>query len=635
MKASLLLLTAALAAAVCLPAAAEPPLPEATMDIRPGQRQLSPIEAFKYLDSLQVFNQKEHTLLDEIVYREATARFRQNIQLWKENPETVRDYPWAAELLGIAYRSRTAFLIRPDILQSFISITSDINAEDAYGYTVMDYAVRESVSQFFQPLLAAGAKADVTRCDEDGRTALYFAVFEGNRSVAEYLLQQGSYVNDFSHDGTSILSLALEQGHQEIVDMLLATGAKMEPDWEDDAGYTLLHHAAAGGCTEQVRRLIQKGADISAATTEGKWTPLMLAAIHGHTDTVDELLKHGANLRQKNDFGSTALEEAVGEDSPCFPVLFREARKQHLLTEQQLSELLEEAIIGDKGETACFLLQNGARFNADDMGWQYLGFALRRGDTKLLRLLEKAGAQYDACTPDDEGVTQLMLAAQQGYRELTEQFLEDGADVHAEDNEGTNVMTYALIGGNEQIIELLREAGAILSPHAATPEAETHLLLAARHGLIPQIKELMKQRAAVNARSKTGKTALMEALSHGQEDAVKLLLQFGAKWKDNPTPGSPTLLMCAAQGGSESYVSKLLGTGSDPNRVIFPASDADTPAGTTALMIAAQHGHEKIVRLLINAGAFPHLCNEDGQTAADLARENGHTTLADYLQSLP
>ena len=127
----------------------------------------------------------------------------------------------------------------------------------------------------------------------------------------------------------------------------------------------------------------------------------------------------------------------------------------------------------------------------------------------------------------------------------------------------------------------------------------------------------------------------MEALSHGQEDAVKLLLQFGAKWKDNPVPGSPTLLMCAAQGGSESYVSKLLGTGSDPNRVIFPASDADTPAGTTALMIAAQHGHEKIVRLLINAGAFPHLCNEDGRAAADLARENGHTALADYLQSLP
>ncbi len=635
MKIPQLLLTAALAAALTLPTAAEPPPTNANVGLQSEQKQLSPVEAFKYLDALHVFNQKEYALLDETVYRDATARFRQNMQLWEKNPEAVRDYPWAAELLNIVRQSRTAFLVRPDILQSFIGITADINAEDTYGYTAMDYAVRESVSQFFQPLLAAGAKADVTRCDEDGRTALYFAVFEDNRNATEYLLQQGSFVNDFSHDGTSILSLALGQGHQEIVSILLAAGAVLNPAWEDDEGYTLLHHAAAGGCTEQVQQLIQKGADISAATTEGKWTPLMLAAEHGHTDTVDELLKHGANLRQKNEFGTTALEVALDEDSPCFPTLFREARKQHLLTGRKLSELLEEAIIREKDETACFLLQNGAGFNAEDMGWQYLGFALSRGNTQLLRLLEKAGAQYDACTPDDEGVTQLMLAVQQGYRELTEQFLEDGANVHAEDNEGTNVMTYALIGGNEQIIELLREAGAILSPHAATPEAENHLMLAARHGLIPQIKDLLRQRASVNARSKTGKTALMEALSHGQEDAVKLLLQSGAKWKDNPAPGSPTLLMCAAQGGSEGYVRKLLGTGCDPNAVIFPASDADTPAGTTALMLAAQHGHEKIVRLLLSAGAFPHLRDENGQTASDLAREQGHTQLADYLQTLP
>lgn len=635
MKAFILLLTACLVTVVAHPAVAAASPPEADIGIRPEQRQLSPIEAFKYLDSLQVFNQSSHPLLDEIVYREATARFRQNIRLWEKNPEAVRDYPWVAELLNIGLQSSTAFLIRPDILQSFISITADINAKDTYGYTVMDYAVRESVSQFFQPLLAAGAKVDVTQSDETGRTALYFAVFEGSKNSTEYLLQQGSYVNDFSNDGTSVLSLALNQGHQEIVDMLLAAGAKMEATWEDDDGYTLLHHAAAGGCTEQVRHLIQKGAGVSEQTSEGKWTPLMLATMYGHTDTVSELLKQGANLRQKNAFGTTALEVAVDEDSPCFPILFKEAKKQHLLNKHQISELLEEAIIGYQRETAAFLLQNEVDFNAEDMGWQYLGIALCRGDTQLLRLLEKAGAQYDACTPDDEGVTQLMLAAQQGYCELAEQFLEDGADVHAQDNEGVNVMTYALLGGNEQIVELLREAGAELSPHATTPEAETHLMLAARHGLIPQIKELLKQQAAINARAKTGKTALMEALSHGQEDAVQLLLQSGAKWKDNSTPGTPTLLMCAAQGGSEGYVRKLLGTGSDPNAVIFPASDADTPAGTTALMLAAQHGHEKVVRLLLNAGAFPQLRNENGQTAAELAREHGHPKLADFLQTLP
>ena len=610
------------------------PQPPAAAETAP--QTLTPAQALRSLDSLNFFNSDNSRFADEETFKEIAARFRQQVAAWEKNPDTCNGYPWVAELLNIAYQSNTAFLIRPDILRCFIAITTDINAEDAYGYTAMDYAVRVPIPYLFQQLLAAGAKANTTRRDDSDQTALFHAVSTGNKHATEYLLQQGSYVNDFNSEGNSVLSFALSQGHLDIVDILLAASAKLDPYWEDDSGYTLLHDAAGGGCTEIVRQLILNGADISAETSDGvALTPLMIAVLDEHPAAVLELLKHRPNLRQQSESGSTVLQHAITVNSPVFPQLFQEAKKQKILTENLLSAHLKQAMDKEASEIASFLIQNGAGFDVEQHGWQYLGVALRRGDAQLLRLLEAAGAQFDACTPDDDGVTQLMLAAEYGDPELVEQFLMDCADVHAADNEGTSVITYALRGGNEHVIELLLDAGAKLSPQARTAEGETQLMLAARNGLESEVRDLLRLGAHLSAYSESGKNALMEALENGHVRIVKLLVQNGARLTPQHKTGQHTLLMSAAQGGLTNYIQALLLTGHRPNDVLFPASDADTPAGTTALMIAAQHGHEKIVRLLINAGAFPHLCNEDGQTAADLARENGHTALADYLQSLP
>lgn len=593
--------------------------------------KLSPRQAFRILDKLNFFYLED----DSKEFKETATRFRLNMQQREQNPDKANAYPWVTELLHLAYIQGNSYLIRPDILQCFIDITTDINAKDDYGQTAMDYAVHCSVAQFFHPLLAAGAGVDVTKCQESGLTALACAVEEGDKRATEYLLQQGSYVNHFDDEGTAVIDIALEQGHQEIVDLLLAAGASMNPDWENDSGYTHLHHAAGGGCTEQVRELLRNGADVSLQTTDEESSALMLASMRGHKEIVLELLKHGAKLRQKDAYEKTVLENAVATDSPCFTLLFQEAKKQKWVTKDLLSELLDEAINAGNCDLACFLLQSGAEFDAEQNGWHYLSTALRNQHEPLLLLLEKAGAQYDALTPDDDGVTHLMLAAEYGSPELVEQFLEDEANVHAMDNDEVNVMTYALRGGSEEVISLLREAGAEFSPRATTPEGETQLMLAARHGLLPIVRELLKQRASVHTRTAIGKTALMEALEQGHEPVIRLLLKSGEKLSAPTAPGKWTQLMSAALGGQEAYVRKLLQMGSDPNAVLYPDDSPDTPCGTTALMLAAQQGHKNIVHLLIQAGAFPQLRNSEGNTAADLARENGHANIADYLNALP
>ena len=52
---------------------------------------------------------------------------------------------------------------------------------------------------------------------------------------------------------------------------------------------------------------------------------------------------------------------------------------------------------------------------------------------------------------------------------------------------------------------------------------------------------------------------------------------------------------------------------------------------TTALHAAAQAGHISIVQLLLKKGANPCVRDQNGRTASQLARVNGHFKVVDFL----
>jgi len=71
-----------------------------------------------------------------------------------------------------------------------------------------------------------------------------------------------------------------------------------------------LRIAANSGRLEEVKRLLNEGADVNARAMNGM-TPLILAAWMGHTEVVELLLRHGADINAKTNTGSTALKLAT------------------------------------------------------------------------------------------------------------------------------------------------------------------------------------------------------------------------------------------------------------------------------------------------------------------------------------
>ena len=74
-------------------------------------------------------------------------------------------------------------------------------------------------------------------------------------------------------------------------------------------GETPLHKAARSGHTATVEFLVKSGATVDCKTNYG-WTPLHKAARSGHTATVEFLLKTGATVDCKNHYGLTPLQLA-------------------------------------------------------------------------------------------------------------------------------------------------------------------------------------------------------------------------------------------------------------------------------------------------------------------------------------
>ena len=150
------------------------------------------------------------------------------------------------------------------------------------------------------------------------------------------------------------------------------------------------------------------------------------------------------------------------------------------------------------------------------------------------------------------------------------------------DAKGTPLLMLAIDDRSTEVIYLLMDTPGI-DIDAANRKGENALMMAAIFGLMPEVKYLVENKAAIFNQS--GWTALHYAATTGQTEIVAYLIEQGAQVnalsESNTTP-----LMMAVRSGNIETVSVLLKNGADLQIV--------NNQGFTAIDVADLFGHREI-----------------------------------------
>ena len=168
-------------------------------------------------------------------------------------------------------------------------------------------------------LLAAGADANAD--DGADHTALHLAVERNAPAIVQLLIESGARLNPLNEHGWTPLYCAAEEGWEDCARLLLAAGADA---YAGEAPFSVLHKSASLRTSDLLRMLLPLGLDLEARGDGGQ-TPLFYAAQYGCCENLRLLLEAGADANARDHRGTTPLM-SLYEDCPA-----HEAAAKHRL----------------------------------------------------------------------------------------------------------------------------------------------------------------------------------------------------------------------------------------------------------------------------------------------------------------
>ena len=176
-----------------------------------------------------------------------------------------------------------------------------VDLQDSLGRTALALTIPSSVNAFSE-LLKAGASPNIV--DAQGNSPLLLAAALDQKGEIEALLQNGADPNlSLTEDGRFPLLAAVKDGRKELVELLLEKGADVNK--KGPSGYTPLHVACGlKGSVAMAQLLLERRAEVNARDADGN-TPLHFAVLAGAKDNVKLLLEHGADATIVNSLNET------------------------------------------------------------------------------------------------------------------------------------------------------------------------------------------------------------------------------------------------------------------------------------------------------------------------------------------
>ena len=162
--------------------------------------------------------------------------------------------------------------------------------------------------------------------DPRGQVGLMLALKADTLKAFDALMQARNLrVEERNAQDESPLMMAALRGHLEAVRALIARDADV-----NKPGWTPLHYAATGTQPQQpaiIALLLENFAFIDAASPNGT-TPLMMAVHYGTSESVQLLLKEGADPSLKNQLGLSAADFALRASRKDMADLIAQAIRQ-------------------------------------------------------------------------------------------------------------------------------------------------------------------------------------------------------------------------------------------------------------------------------------------------------------------
>ncbi|CAH2277953.1 phosphatase 1 regulatory subunit 12A isoform X1 [Pelobates cultripes] len=244
-------------------------------------------------------------------------------------------------------------------------------------------------------------------------------------------------------DDGAVFLAACSSGDSEEVLKLLDRGADI--NYANVDGLTALHQACIDDNLDMVTFLVENGASINQPDNEG-WIPLHAASSCGYLDIAEYLISRGANVGAVNSEGDTPLD--IAEEEPMQELLKNEINRQGIDVEAARKEE-ERIMLRDARQWLNSGNINDVRHSKS--GGTALHVAAAKGYTEVLKLLIQAG--YDVNIKDFDGWTPLHAAAHWGKEEACRILVENLCDIDSINKVGQTALDVA----DEDILAYLEE----------------------------------------------------------------------------------------------------------------------------------------------------------------------------------
>jgi ankyrin repeat protein len=473
------------------------------------------------------------------------------------------------------------------------------------------------------------------------------AIARGHKEVVQAVLDTSPYLQKLNQGGVMRLAGAAAQS-PGMREWLIAKGFQV-PEYTD--GERLID-ATEHEDLPEMARLLKKGVDINYRG-ESSWTPITKAAAWNKERAAKFLLAHGADPNSVHlpgwDYTAMCLtsnpriaDAVLAAGGNINATLYK--RGVHIMAYNlsgghtgMVKWFLAHGVDLNKAqcddpdrtflyeagnaEIAELLIDHGVDVNHKDKQGQtalYWICMFGQNPAEVARVLLKHGADPNAA--DKRGLTPLMVAKDGA---TVDALIEGGANLKAKPPEGMSLFSTSGYGDASRLEALLRHG----VPFDKKTDGPTLMMDAAWRNQVDVIAALLAQGVDPNIKGCWNKqyndymTPLTAAVTDGQFDAAKLLVEHGAIIQENGVKGlnnmqnalynrriamiklfwdhgdrsiSP-LLYAVSQGASVAEVQKLLDSGTPAD----PPQDKDT----TPLAEAAILGRMDLVQLLLQHGA--------------------------------